>query len=159
MNKQIIEDVKEIADKNKVSLHVIKTLVSQEIKKEAEERDSKKINQNKDLVGKCFIRDRGTSLESPTMKKYFKVISERSINKYSVECLTFSEHPYYHFTSNAQSTSVPGDHYGGSFDFRSFETESVPVKSIQQLREISKEEYEEVAKKYLETLLIADFQI
>lgn len=151
---EILNKIKELSKENDISLNDISRFISNESKREEDEKLRDRVSENKDLVGKYFYKIRHPrSKMFPEMKKFYHVLSNRSENEYRVECLTFYEHPTYWFDYNAHKIGFPGDYYLGNFEFESFVVDSFMVKDIRSLTEISKEEFDSYAKKYLDELL------
>lgn len=151
---ELLNKLKELSKENNISLNDMSRLLGNESKKEQEEQLRDKVNDNKDLVGRYFYRlGHPRSKMFPEMKKFYRVLSNRSENEYRVECLTFYEHPTYWFDYNAHKIGFPGDYYLGNFEFESFVVDSFMAKDIRSLTEISKEEFDSYAKKYLDELL------
>ena len=151
-NIEILNKLKDFSKDNDLSLNELISIINSEYHKESEHEIKEKVAENKDLVGKCFYTIHKVSMFSE-MKQFYLVLSNRSSNEYRVECLTFYEHPTYWFCYNSHKIKVPGDHYLGNFKFDSFKTDSFLASNIRKYTEISREEFNSYAKKYLDELL------
>ena len=151
---KIVSKLKEFANENNISLEDLSGMLRVEATNEINGKIRENVAKNKDLVGKCFYTTvKKPSHMFPEMRKFFLVLSNRSNNEYRVECLTFYEHPTYWFEYNMHKASYPGDFYLGHFEFDGFETDSYLASNIRSYQEISKDEFNLRAKKYLNELL------
>lgn len=110
-----------------------------------------KIKENKKYVGKYF------KMLHPILPTYIKVISEASTNIYNVECLIFDECPTYWFDYQNSKVGTPGDYCLGSFDFLSVRVESFLIKDLQYCEEITKEDFDNALRNYIEKLINLEF--
>lgn len=154
MNKQLLSKLKKLAKENNIELKDILAELKQEERLHSETKMVEQVEANKPLVGKCFyktVEPRHSMF--PHMKRFYQVLSNRSENEYRVECLVFDEHPTYWFKYQAHKAGFSGDFYLGNFEFESFHTESRMANSFINMTEITKEEFDEHARKYLDEIL------
>lgn len=154
MDNKLLSDLQRFAEEHNVSVKDIVLEVKHKEKVHNETEMAEKVKANEQLVGKCFyktIEPRHSMF--PAMKRFYKVISNRSENEYRVECLVFDEHPTYWFKYQAHKIGFSGDFYLGSFEFEAFRTESKMAKDFVNITEISEEEFNEHAREYLNELL------
>ena len=120
--------------------------------KEHEKRILEICASHKALVGKCYKRfeEHNSDLELKTYK-YYKVISERSINQDHVSALVFFDRPYYWF--NNLGFSHLGNVYFGNFLFSFVDTEELFVPDIEDMEEVSLEEYNDAMRKLTEQVI------
>lgn len=112
------------------------------------------VNANKKYVGKYYCEyEHPKSGMFPIMRKYYKIISERSSNNYWVSALTFYEHPLYWFDYNSSAIGRPGDYFLGNFDFYGFYVDDIMSKTLDLMEEITEDEFNSAARKYTEELL------
>ena len=150
----IKEELKSIAKSHDMSLsEMIEELRS--IKRKDEELQYKEdVKKNEELIGKCFYElTEPRSGMFPQMKRFYKVISNRSSYSNRIECLVFDAHPTYWFEYQFHLKGMSGDYFFGDFEFESFHTEDVLVNELNHMIEISQKKFDEAAKKYLDELL------
>ncbi len=135
-------------------------------KKEYDNSDRKvrnSVNSHKEYVGKCYYKEvQPKNGMFPSMKKYYKIISERGSNEYRISALTFYEHPFYWFEYNSHKIAYPGDYFLGEYDFNGIDVEDFGAFcytgnggssiEINELTEISLEEYNLAMNKYIKEL-------
>lgn len=154
MNTTLISEVKALAEKYETSMDELLTELKHDRRLHSETEMAKQVNANKPLVGKCFCKNiEPRHSMFPPMKRFYQIISNRSENEYRVECLVFDEHPTYWFKYQAHKAGFSGDFYLGSFEFEGFRTESKMAKNFTDMTEITKEEFNEHARLYLNELL------
>ena len=152
--EQFLREVKTIKDKYGVNHKDIADAFKRTISEDAEKAIIQKTKENSKYMGKCYIgKTRPRSGLFPEMKKFYKVIGIQSSNEYSVECLTFDEHPVYWFNYKDHVARIPGDYYLGNFDFSSFEVQDVRTSLLAGLEECTATEYAYYATQYLAELL------
>lgn len=117
-----------------------------------------KIETNLALVGKYYKRKvsphNGMFSE---MWKYYKIISNYSTNEYHVSALIFHEYPCYIF--NYKISRIPKAENGlyGYFDFDGIFIDDVFIDNLENMIEISKQEYDEALDLYIDRLLKMDW--
>lgn len=154
MSKELLRDISIIAEKHGISTEDILYQLKHEQRLKYETEMAEKVKDNKNLIGRYFyaeIEPRHTMF--PKMKRFYKVLSARSENEYRVECLIFNEHPAYWFEYQAHKAGFAGDYYLGHFEFNSFTVDSIMANSFKMMTEITKEEFDEHARQYLEEML------
>ncbi len=111
------------------------------------------VDSHKSYVQKCYYKEVKPhfGLIFP-VKLYIKVVSERSFLSNEITVLSFHEHPWYWFSYNAHKDVQPGDYYLGRFDFSGIKAYSIDVSELEQLHEISLDEYNEAMDKYVKEL-------
>lgn len=114
------------------------------------------IKENEKYLGKYF--------KIPTHihcsdNKYLKVISATSVNVYNVECLFFDEHPTYWFDYQNSKSGTTGDYCLGAFDFDSVTVKSFHIKDLEQFQEITKEEFDNALRNYIEELIELEWKV
>ncbi len=144
------------------AMRILTTLKNQERQKK-EEYVKSVVTEHESYVGKCYymIVEPYDGM-FPEMKKYFKIISARGRNEYGMSALTFYEHPLYWFDYNSSRIGMPGDYFLGKYEFDSIQVEDfgafVWLKKdganlfINDMTEISAEEYNAAMNKYIEEL-------
>lgn len=154
MDNKLLSDLQKFAKEHNMSVNDIVSEIKHKERAHDETEMAKKVKANEHLVGKCFcktVEPRHSMF--PVMKRFYKVVSNRSENEYRVECLVFDEHPTYWFKYQAHKIGFSGDFYLGSFEFEAFRTESKMAKDFARMNEISEEEFNEHAREYLNELL------
>jgi hypothetical protein len=142
MDPNTIPELERFAKDHGSNLHELSTILNNYKTIEEEKKLIETTDTNESLIGKCFY----TIVKPyhgifPEMKRFFKVLSNRSNNQYRVECLVFDEHPTYWFKYQMHKEHTIGDYYLGHFDFKSFSTESIMATTLQEMTEISSEEF------------------
>lgn len=123
------------------------------------EKAKNHIRDNKDLVGRCFVRNSVNINGRNLPKIYYKVISARSENEYRVECLEFKEHPNTRFNKRLRMAFSSCDKLFGSFGHTFFYIESEMAKDIRKYSEISEEEFRNVAQQFFNELMDSKWEI
>lgn len=154
MNKDLLSEIQKLTETYNISMNDLLRDLKEESRFNHETQIAEKVKANKPLVGKCFYK----TLEPrhsmfPPMKRFYYIISNRSENEYRVECLIFDEHPTYWFHYQAHKAGFSGDFYLGNFEFDGFHTDSQMINELETMTEITKEEFDEHAQKYLNELL------
>lgn len=144
---------------------ILTTLKDRE-RKQKEEHVKSIVAEHESYVGKCYyIMVKPYDGMFPEMKKYFKIISARGSNEYRMSALTFYEHPLYWFDYNSSRIGIPGDYFLGEYEFESIQVEDFEAFCfrfkndygwtnlfINDMTEISTEEYNAAMNKYIEEL-------
>lgn len=154
----MIEDkVKAFAAENNLSLEEMLRILSVEERKETERELQEKIEQNNELVGKCFYGQALSVFRGPHdvsgANEYFKVVSNVSENEYRVECLVFPEKLNYRFEPQMHKMYHPGDLLFGKYRVRTFTVESIMVSTLKKMKEVKEEDYNKAAEKFLKEIL------
>lgn len=155
IEKNLENDLKEILNKYEFKdYESLKTYINSFSFEEKRNKLIKDVEKNKYLVGKCFIHKVDNPL-SREMYRYTKVISNRSKNRYTVECLEFDEHPLYWYEYNSSVVQHPENYYLGHFDLDTIKTNSVFIKDFEKYDyiEITLEEYNTAMRKHIEELI------
>ena len=143
MSSQILEDIKNVANKNNVSLTTIATIIRNEQSREQFENSKKQyeINESK-WVGRYFVKKcRPHSGMFPIMSRFYKVVSARVSGLQEVACVTFDEHPYYWFDYQHHALYHPLDYYVGEFDFEPIKIANVNISDFSEMKEIDEGEW------------------
>ena len=152
--EQFLREVKTIKDKYGVNHKDIADAFKRTISEDAEMAIIQRTKENSKYMGKCYIgKTCPRSGLFPEMKKFYKVVGIQSCDEYSVECLTFYEHPIYWFQYRDHAVHIPGDYYLGNFDFSSFQVQHAKTSLLDGLEECTAEEYAYYATKYVAELL------
>lgn len=152
MTSETKEKIRHFVTVNDIQYNDVLSFLTDESVQEQSRMCKIRACKNTDLVGRYFKTPHKKSL-FPVMYRYYKILSYRSENEYRVECLIFDEHPVYWFNSRLHKLPQPGNGFLGRFDFDSFITDSIMAKDIRNMQEITEEEFNGAARKYLEELL------
>lgn len=151
------KQLEEFLVKTNLTTDQLKYKLDQKSKVLADNKIKESVKSHKYLEGRCFVRSYKSDL-FPKMNRYYKVLTAQADNEFRVECLVFDERPTYWFDYKTQfNGSSPGDYFLGHFDFDSFFTDSVMIDELLKMKEITIEEYNEAANKYLKELLDLKF--
>lgn len=147
-------EIQKIVKERNISLGDLISISKECMRAEQEDKIKNKVSENEKYVGRCFCVDtKPRSGMFPKMKRFIKVISERSSSEHRVECLTFTEHPTYWFEYQSHLAGFAGDYYLGNFEFKSFEVRDIMINELDSMQEISSAAFDKHARKYLEELL------
>ena len=154
MSKELLNEINKLAENFGISTEDILYQLKHEQRLKYETEMAEKVEHNKNLTDRYFY----TEVEPmhtmfPKMKRFYHVLSARSENEYRVECLMFNEHPAYWFEYQAHKADFAGDYYLGHFEFESFTVDSIMANSFSHMTEITKEEFDEHARRYLGEML------
>lgn len=149
---ELDKEIERLVNEYNVSSNEIFKRMLNVSKKEAHAKRIAEIEKNKKYVGKCYKQFYKPAL-FPPMYKYYKVISNVGYDSYCVQCLRFDEHPTYWFDYKDIRMESADQYLTGEFDFSSFEAEDVFVNDLKECEEISRDEFDEAAKRYLDELL------
>lgn len=121
------------------------------------------------FVGRCYTR-RAKTFWGETVKRYYKIVSERASNELHMTVLTFPESPQCRFECRLSKVGMAGDGYFGNFELESIEVEDIGFfcndyhpgdgqfrKVIDAFEEITPEEYERAMNAFLEQLKKLEF--
>ena len=148
---EILNEINSLSDEYKQKILA-------ELRKVSEEKYNSQIRENVNAkrkdVGKCYCEDkRPKNGMFPKMKKYYKIISERSNNDNYVSALIFYEHPLYWFDYKSSAIGRPGDYFLGNFDFYGFYVDDIWNRTLNTMEEITNDEYNTAARKHTDELL------
>ena len=137
-------------------------LTGREIEQERKEL-VEAVEKNEEYVGTCWIQETGTRAEKT--KRYLKVISARSKNRYRLEVLTFPEKPTARFEKTLFRHPSAENGYLGTFRFSGIRTESFPFFCFSirggmekdYLTEIAPEEFDAALDAYADALKKMDW--
>ncbi len=140
------EELNKLCENYDIRIKDLVHMLNGEEKQKEEQELRDKVAKNSHLVGKTY-REKITPYHGmfPEMYRYYKVISERSLDSASVSCLIFDEKPHYWFEYQAHKLHFTGDYHLGEFYFSPIWIDSVRVKNtigakgIESLEEIDAE--------------------
>ena len=145
---ELINKIKDFATQEGYLFQDIKQLIDITAKEEEHKQVCNLAETNADLKGRYFKSN----------KEYYKVLSYQSQNEYQVECLTFDKDPNPVFKVNTHKSIQAGDGFLGQFSFSGFTTKSIMSSVVRDMEEITKEEFEEAAKDFLDKLLSMEWK-
>lgn len=150
--------IKKFLEDNNLSLRDLQLYVEFETYKNYNEQLRDALKKNSEYVGKCFQQEVEPFHKLfPKIKRFYKVLSERSSNEYRVACLIFDQHIHYWFETNYHKVKQVGDYILGEFSFNPIWTDSIMVKDLKTFKEISIEEYNEGLKSLTNELINTKF--
>ena len=137
MDKDFLNKLNKFLDENNVKIEDLIYDIKQAKYEKAKKSLKDNVNAHKNLVGKCYRRlVKPYSGMFPEMYRYYKVISERAENEYTVSCLIFDEVPTYWFEYQAHLAGMIGDYFLGEFEFEPIKVEGIRIDHIKNMEEI-----------------------
>lgn len=151
------ERLHDLMEEYGISASEAESMLHRVSREDAHQRIIAECEENQAYVGRFFVNKNYRSDMAPVMKRFYKVISARSSSRGCVECLVVDEHPSYWFNYQDHKLGLPGDYYLGTFEFESIHVESVPLRDLLDLKEITSEEYTRAMIGYTTELLDAEW--
>ena len=168
MNARVMNQIEDLCRKNDLSVDEL----TEELKKQKEKKEYElilaSVVDGKKLVGRCFkgrCLFEGASFENSVkamsgMEAFFyRVVSERAECVGEVECIAFSQTPDIRFRAETHLLWQPSDGIVGHYCYSGIHNHSVCKRAIENLTEISVEEFKAAARAHLDQLLETDWQV
>ena len=167
MNARVVNQIEDICREYGLSVDALTEELKKQKEKEEYELILASVVDSRNLVGRCF-KGRclfgGVSFENSVkamfgMEMFFyRVVSEHAERIGEVECIAFSQTPEISFRAATHLFWQPSDGIVGHYYYSGIHNHSVSKHAIENLTEISVEEFKAAAKAHIDQLLETDWQ-